>query len=64
MLPASQVLLSFVFLITLKTDGFFLTTDFLQNAYVITNDNSLVKVDSSGAVLFTTIKTGMASFNL
>ena len=53
MLPASQVLLSFVFLITLKTDGFFLTTDFLQNAYVITNDNSLVKVDSSGAVLFT-----------
>ena len=52
MLPVSQILLSFIFLASFKTDAVFLTTDYLQNAYVISNQNSLVKIDSSGSVLF------------
>lgn len=48
-----QVILSLVFLTSVKTDATFLTTDYLQNGYFITTKNSLQKIDSTGNLLFT-----------
>jgi len=53
MLSAAQIILSFAFLVSVKTNSFFLTTDYLQNGYFITSQNSLKKIDSTGNVLFT-----------
>ncbi|MBA3647059.1 MAG: hypothetical protein H0W62_00670 [Chitinophagales bacterium] len=53
MLPAVNVILSFIFLISVKIDASFITTDYLQNAYLISGNSSLVKMDSAGNILFT-----------
>jgi hypothetical protein len=49
----TQLILSFVLLATVKINASFITTDYLQNAYLITAKNSVVKVDSTGNLLFT-----------
>jgi hypothetical protein len=53
MLSVPQLLISFLFLSSVKTDAFFLTTDYLQNAYYINDQNSFQKTDSTGKILFT-----------
>ncbi|HYV93738.1 MAG TPA: hypothetical protein VE978_18325 [Chitinophagales bacterium] len=50
---AHQVILNWILLTSLNVSATFLTTDYLQNAYVITSQNSLVKIDSAGTILFT-----------
>src|SRR5437016_5395291 len=53
-MPAvAQVILNWVLFTLLNINATFLTTDYLQNAYVITSQNSLVKIDSAGNILFT-----------
>ncbi|MBK9731463.1 MAG: hypothetical protein IPO83_09255 [Chitinophagaceae bacterium] len=53
MLPLLQIVISFVLLTSVKTDATFLTTDYLQNGYIITSGNEFQKVDSSGNLLVT-----------
>lgn len=53
MLSMLQIVLNFVLLVTVKTDAVFITTDYLQNGYLITARNELQKVDSSGNLLAT-----------
>jgi hypothetical protein len=48
----AQVILNWILLTSLNVNATFLTTDNLQNAYVITSENSLVKIDSVGNILF------------
>lgn len=52
MSAVAQVILNWVLLTSLNVNAAFLTTDYLQNAYVITSQNSLVKIDSVGNILF------------
>ncbi len=53
MLTIPQIIISFIITISIKVDATFLTTDYLQNSYYITADNSLAKIDSAGTLLFT-----------
>jgi len=53
MLFISQIIIAFTLLTSVRTDATFLTTDYLQNAYYITSENSLKKIDSTGQLLFT-----------
>lgn len=53
MLSVTQVVLNWVLLTSLNINATFLTTDYLQNAYVIDAKNSLEKIDSLGNTLFT-----------
>ena len=53
MLPVAQVILKWILLTSISVNATFLTTDYLQNAYVITSKNSLSKIDSVGNILFT-----------
>jgi len=53
MVSVAQVVVKWVLLIALNVQGSFITSDYLQNAYVITKENSLVKYDSTGRKLFT-----------
>ncbi len=48
-----QVVLNFMLLVSVKTDALFITTDYLQNGYLITAHNELQKVDSAGNLLAT-----------
>lgn len=52
MLPAINILLSFILLKSISIDANFVTSDYLQNVYVITNENNLQKIDSAGNILF------------
>src|SRR4026208_887268 len=53
-MPAvAPAILTWILLTSLNVDATFLTSDYLQNAYVITSQNSLVKIDSVGNILFT-----------
>ncbi len=52
MLPAINILLTFILLKSISIDANFVTSDYLQNAYVITNQNNLQKLDSAGNLLF------------
>src|ERR1044071_2201469 len=53
MLPVTQIVITWAFLISINIESTFITTDYLQNAYVINSQNSLVKFDSAGNKLFT-----------
>ena len=53
MLPITQIVLKWILLTSLSVNATFLSTDYLQNAYVITSKNSLAKIDSTGSILFT-----------
>lgn len=53
MLSLLQIVLNFVLLVSVKTDAGFITTDYLQNGYLITARNELQKVDSAGNLLAT-----------
>lgn len=52
MTPIASYIMSFVLFATISIQGYFITSDNLDNLYVITKDNSLVKFDSSGKKLF------------
>lgn len=52
MLSVTQVILKWILITSLNINGTFLTTDYLQNAYVIDAKNSLKKIDSVGNILF------------
>lgn len=52
--PVVQTILTFIFLSTVATRGTYLTTDYLQNAYLVTSSqNTLEKIDSLGNLLYT-----------
>lgn len=48
----TQITLNWILIAALNVNAIFLTTDYLQNAYLITAGNSLVKIDSTGQTLF------------
>lgn len=59
-----NIALKFYLITTLNVSGAFITSDNLNNLYVVTADNSLVKFDSTGKKLFTynTKKYGQLKF--
>lgn len=51
MLP--QVIVNWILLVTIQAGATFITSDRLQQVYVITEQNSLIKFDSTGRKLYT-----------
>jgi len=52
MISVAQIVINWMFLLSLSIESAFITTDDLQNVYVITAENSLVKFDSTGRKQF------------